>query len=156
MCAFVDLDSLYFLGDDQFKGGGSPKLESSYFCEVGDHAKKFNPTMKPSGVLIARVPRKKGLILLMLMGVRSRVCSCGTLCSAPHRHEFVCRVILKHLPQPLRTHIESFRTIRMNNKTDSISPSSSTWTEWQTFTVMWALSISIQNRPSSGLGSCNN
>ena len=65
MCAFVDLDSLYFLGDDQFKGGGSLKLESSYLCEVGDHAEICNPTIKPSGGLIVRVPRKKGLILLM-------------------------------------------------------------------------------------------
>ena len=129
MCSFEDPDSLYFLGDDWFKGGGSLKLESSYFCEVGDHAKIRNPTIKTSGVLIARVPRKIRINSAHAnWGPCFQVRSCGTLCSAPHRRELVCRVILKHLPQPQRTHIQSFRTIRMNNKTDSISPSSSTWT----------------------------
>ena len=40
---------------------------------------------------------------------RSRVCTNEILCSTPHRHEqqfsgeCVCRVIMKHLPQPLKT-----------------------------------------------------
>ena len=51
-------------------------------------------------------------------GPRSRVCARETLRSDPHRHERkfsgtrVCRVALKHLPQPLRSHIQSFRTLR--------------------------------------------
>ena len=51
-------------------------------------------------------------------GPRSRVHARGTLRSAPHRHERkfsgtrVCRIAFKHLPQPLRSHIQSFRTPR--------------------------------------------
>ena len=38
--------------------------------------------------------------------------------SAPHRHDCkfssarVCKVTFKHLPQPLRTHIQSYGTLR--------------------------------------------
>ena len=45
-------------------------------------------------------------------------CTRATLRSAPHRHEMkffgtrVCKVIFKHLPQPLRRHMQSFRTLR--------------------------------------------
>ena len=44
-------------------------------------------------------------------GPRSRVRARGTLRSAPHQHERKfsttcdCRIIFKHLPQPLRSHI---------------------------------------------------
>ena len=50
-------------------------------------------------------------------GPRSRVCARWTLRLAPHRHErkffgaHVCRVTFKHLPQPLRSHIQSFITL---------------------------------------------
>jgi hypothetical protein len=48
----------------------------------------------------------------------SRVCARVTLRSAPHQHErkfvgaCVRKVILKHLPQPIRRHMQSFRTLR--------------------------------------------
>ena len=51
-------------------------------------------------------------------GPRSRVRARGTLRSAPHWHwrnfsgTRVCRVAFKHLPQPLRSHIRSFRSLR--------------------------------------------
>ena len=51
-------------------------------------------------------------------GPRSRVRARGTLRSAPHRHlrkfsgTHFCRVTFKHLPQPLRSHNRSFRTLR--------------------------------------------
>ena len=50
-------------------------------------------------------------------GPRSRVCARETLRSAPHGHEWeffvarVCRITFKHLPQLLRTHIQSFRGV---------------------------------------------
>ena len=49
-------------------------------------------------------------------GPRSRVRARETLRSAPHRRERkfsgvrACRIAFKHLPQPLRSHIRSFRT----------------------------------------------
>ena len=37
--------------------GGAPKiccwLESLYFCELGAHAKFYNPTTTPSGILVS-------------------------------------------------------------------------------------------------------
>ena len=51
-------------------------------------------------------------------GPRSRVRARGTLRSAPHRRERkfsgarVCRIAFKHLPQPLRSHIRSFKTLQ--------------------------------------------
>ena len=51
-------------------------------------------------------------------GPRSRVCARETLRSAPHRHERkfsgTCfyRVTLKHLPQPLKSHISCFGPLR--------------------------------------------
>jgi hypothetical protein len=53
--------------------GGAPNfflLESSYFCYLGAHAKIWNPTTAPSGVLATAVTRKKKeKNLLALMGV---------------------------------------------------------------------------------------
>jgi hypothetical protein len=34
-------------------------LESSYFCYLGAHAKIWNPTITPSGVLATAVTRRK-------------------------------------------------------------------------------------------------
>jgi hypothetical protein len=51
-------------------------------------------------------------------GPRFRVCARETLRSAPHRCErkcgwgpHVCRVPFKHLPQPIRSYIQSFGTL---------------------------------------------
>jgi hypothetical protein len=50
-------------------------------------------------------------------GPRSQVFARETLRSAPHRRERkfsaarVCRITFKHLPQPLRSHIQTFGTI---------------------------------------------
>ena len=50
-------------------------------------------------------------------GPRSWVCARETLRSAPHRRERkffgarVCRVTFKHLPQPRRSHIQTFGTL---------------------------------------------
>jgi hypothetical protein len=55
-------------------------------------------------------------------GPRSRVCACETLRSAPHRREqkfsgtHVCRVTFKQIPQPLKTHVRSFGTLRQHLK----------------------------------------
>ena len=50
-------------------------------------------------------------------GPHSRVCARKTLCSALHQRErkcfgaHVCTVDSKHLPQPIKSHIQSFRTL---------------------------------------------
>ena len=60
-------------------------------------------------------------------GPRSRVCTHETLPSAPHRHyqtfsgTCVCRVTFKHLPQPLRSHIQSFGTLGQLLKFSKVS-----------------------------------
>ena len=75
----------------------------------------------PSGILVTagkREERKKDISAHVDGGPCTRICACKTLRSAPHRHKrkfsgtHFCKVTLKHLPQPLRTHIQSFRTLR--------------------------------------------
>ena len=61
-------------------------------------------------------------------GPRSWVCACQTLCSAPHRRERkfsaarVCRIAFIHLPQLLRTHIQSFRKFQKFQKKNFKKP----------------------------------
>jgi hypothetical protein len=46
------------------------------------------------------------------------VCACLTVCLSPYQHEWefygagVCKVAFKHLPKPLRSHIQIFRTLK--------------------------------------------
>ena len=55
------------------------------------------------------------------------VCARMTVRSSPHRHKRkfssarVCRVTFKHLPQPLRSHIRSFGTLRQLFKKPTFS-----------------------------------
>jgi hypothetical protein len=67
-------------------------LESSYFCYLGAHAKIWNPTTTPSGVLATAVTRKekrkeKEIPLTSIWGAERSVPLCGHMSEDPHRRQ---------------------------------------------------------------------
>ena len=107
-------------------GGGGVKhflslTESLYFCYKRAHTKFQNPMICTSGLDLkfGRFPVKIGLKFRQRQGGSSLPClrtrRDPPLSPPRHQRNFsgtrVCRVAFKHLPQPLRSRIQRFRTL---------------------------------------------